>query len=266
MEKVVFITGVSSGFGLAIAMELAESGHKVYGTSRRDGLSLPNVVVLKADVNVFGSITHAVDTIIQKEGRIDVLINNSGIGLGGAIEDFSEQEAEKELNTNFLGVFRTIKCVLPYMRKQQGGTIITIGSIAGLMGIPFQGFYSASKFALEGLMQSLRYEVSGFNIHVVMVNPGDFATGFTQNRQIVMNDVHLAYKSAFDKTIAVIEKDESTGLPAKILSQKVKQIVGLKKPKSRFVVASMEQKLAVLLQKILPSKWFHKILASHYKI
>ncbi|HAK00491.1 MAG TPA: oxidoreductase, partial [Bacteroidales bacterium] len=150
MEKVVFITGVSSGFGLAIAMELAESGHKVYGTSRRDGLSLPNVVVLKADVNVFGSITHAVDTIIQKEGRIDVLINNSGIGLGGAIEDFSEQEAEKELNTNFLGVFRTIKCVLPYMRKQQGGTIITIGSIAGLMGIPFQGFYSASKFALEG--------------------------------------------------------------------------------------------------------------------
>ena len=266
MKKVVFITGISSGFGLAIATQLAAAGPRVYGTSRKSGFSLPGVVTLKADVTQMEEVEAAVAEVIRNEGCLDVLINNAGIGLAGAIEDFREDEAFREINTNLLGVYRTTRCVLPVMRSQNKGTIITISSIAGMMGIPFQGFYASSKFAVEGLMQALRYEVAPFDIQVVMVNPGDFRTGFTGNRQIVGSNTGGAYHSAFEKTLNVIEHDENSGLNAEVLAKKILKIVEMQNPAHRYVVASVEQKLAVMLQRILPAKLFFRILASHYKI
>lgn len=266
MKKVVFITGISSGFGLAMATHLTECGHKVYGTSRKSGFALPGVIVLKADVTRADEVQNAVAEVISHEGRIDVLINNAGIGLAGAVEDFHDNESILEYNTNLLGVHRASRSVLPIMRKQGSGTIITIGSIAGIMGIPFQGFYSASKFALEGLMQAMRYEVAPFGVKVVMVNPGDFQTGFTNNRQIASGTTDKAYKIRFEKALKVIEHDETNGLAAEILARKIGKIVNMQNPAHRYVIASAEQKLAVLLSKILPSKWFFNLIAGHYKV
>lgn len=266
MKKVVFITGVSSGFGLAIAGQLAGQGHTVYGSSRKEHFELDGVRVLKMDVTLPDEVESAVKAIIEREGRIDVLINNAGIGLAGAIEDFSEQEAFAEMNTNFLGAHRCCKAVLPIMRRQKSGTIVTIGSIAGLMGLPFQGFYSASKHALEGLMESLRYEVNPWGINVVMVNPGDFSTGFTANRQLVKNSSKSDSDKALNTTLTVIESDEKSGLKAEMLARKVASIVTMKRPASRYIVASLEQRLAVCLRRLLPPKWFFGILAQHYKV
>ncbi|HSV89272.1 MAG TPA: SDR family oxidoreductase [Bacteroidales bacterium] len=266
MKKVIFITGVSSGLGLAIAKQLEMLGHIVYGSSRNENFDLEGIQVIKMDVTRSGEIDQAIQFIISREGRIDVLINNAGIGLAGAIEDFSEQEAYFEMNTNFLGAYRCCKVVLPYMRKQKGGTIITIGSIAGLMGLPYQGFYSASKFALEGLMESLRYEAKQWGIRVVMVNPGDFRTGFTANRLKVENSVKSEYQKSIIRALTVIGNDETGGLLPDTLARKLSKIIIYKNPKHRYIVASFEQKLAVLLSKILPSKWFSKIIAGHYKV
>jgi len=265
MKKVVLITGVSSGFGRSTAELLSKQGHVVYGTSRSQSTSVPGVQVLKADITRYEEVEYAVQAIFSREGRIDVLINNAGFGVAGAIEDYSEEEAFLEINTNFLGAHRCSKSLLPYMRNQGGGTIIIIGSIAGLIGLPFQGFYSASKFALEGYMQSLRYEVKPFGIQIVMVNPGDFNTGFTANRQLVRETVHSDYSQLFRNTLSVIEKDESAGLQPIVLAKKVARIVAAKKPRHRYIVASFDQKLAVFLSKILPSKWFARLIAGHYK-
>ncbi|HSV87907.1 MAG TPA: SDR family NAD(P)-dependent oxidoreductase, partial [Bacteroidales bacterium] len=154
----------------------------------------------------------------------------------------------------------------PIMRRQKSGTIVTIGSIAGLMGLPFQGFYSASKHALEGLMESLRYEVKPWGINVVMVNPGDFSTGFTANRLLVKNASNSESGKALNTTLSVIESDEKSGLKSEILARKVASIVTMKRPASRYIVASPEQRLAVCLKRLLPPKWFFRVLAQHYKV
>ncbi len=266
MKKVIFITGVSSGFGLQIAKTLSSQGHVVYGTSRKDGYYLEGIKVVRMDVTSDIEVKATIDSIVKDQGRIDVLINNAGIGLGGALQDYTEAESMVELNTNLMGAFRCSKHSLPYMIAQGGGTIITIGSIAGLLALPFQGFYSASKFGVEGFMESLRYEVSRFGVKVVLVNPGDFHTGFTSNRRLVENAKKGNYKDALEKTLAVIENDETGGLDPAILAKKIGRIVSKKSPKHRYIIASLDQKLAVLLKRILPSKLFFKVLASHYKV
>ena len=266
MKKVIFITGVSSGFGLHIAKTLSSQGHVVYGSSRKDGFQLEGVKVVKMDVNDEQEVKSTIDEIVGKEGKLDILINNAGIGLGGALQDFSEKESMIELNTNLLGVFRCSKFALPHMISNGDGKIITIGSIAGLLALPFQGFYSASKFGVEGFLESLRYEVSKFGVKVVLVNPGDFHTGFTSNRKLIEGAKEGNYKDALEKTLAVIEKDETGGLDPAILAKKVGRIVNKKNPRHRYIIASLDQKLAVLLKRILPSKLFYKILASHYKV
>lgn len=265
MGKVIFITGVSSGFGKAMAEGLSGQGHVVYGSSRRPGFKTEGVQVLKMDVTVEEEVKQAVQTIVDREGRIDVLINNAGFGLAGALEDFTEEEAKMEFETIVLGAYRCSRSVLFHMRRQKAGMILSVGSIAGLMGIPFQGFYSASKFGLEGLMQALRYEVSRHGINVVMLNPGDFDTGFTKNRRLVEKTPDSDYKERFFRTLDVIEKDEGSGLKADVLAKKVTSIVGKRNPRHRYIVASFDQKLAVFLNRALPPKWFFRIIGSHYK-
>jgi len=171
------------------------------------------------------------------------------------------------MDTNFLGLVHLTREVLPLMRKQGGGTIINFGSIGGLMGLPFQGFYSASKFAIEGFSEALRMEVKQFNIKVVVINPGDFHTNNSINRRgFIVDSADDPYKTQFDKTLLIIENDESKGWVPEILAKKMIKIVECKNPKQRYVIASLEQKLAVVLKYILPGKIFSKILESHYGI
>ena len=166
-----------------------------------------------------------------------------------------------------MGMVYMLKEVLPAMREQRRGMIVNFSSIGGLMGLPFQAFYSAGKFAIEGLSEALRMEIKQFNIKVVVINPGDFHTNNTANRRKFLAEVaDDPYAKQFRETLSVIEKDENGGWPPDILARKLVKVIEKKNPHSRYVIAAFEQKLAVVLKRILPASWFSKILAPHYRI
>lgn len=268
MKKVILITGISSGFGKETARLLAEKGHTVYGTLRTGIGTEEKVHYLNMNLTDFESIKKAVSVIIEKEGRIDILVNNAGMHTGGPIETTPVENIKLQMDTNFLGTVNLTREVLPVMRKQGGGTIISFSSIGGLMGLPLQGFYSAAKFAIEGFSEALRMEVNQFNIKVVLINPGDFHTSNSANRRNYMapTDTNDPYNAQYTKTMAIIEKDESNGWEPVVLAGKIVKIVECKNPRQRYIIASFEQKLAVALNYILPSKLFRMILQDHYKI
>jgi NAD(P)-dependent dehydrogenase (short-subunit alcohol dehydrogenase family) len=265
MKKVILITGISSGFGKKTAELLAHNGHIVYGTIRTDCEVDPAIHVLKMDLMDAHSIKNAVDEVIKNEGCIDILINNAGMHLGGPIEEAPAELFTRQMATNVNGLVYMLQAVLPHMRDQSQGTIINFSSIGGLMGLPFQPFYSASKFAIEGLSEALRIEVKNFNIKVIVINPGDFHTNNTANR----TNITVAggpYEAQFKKSLEEIENDENGGWDPIILAQKIVRIVECKNPKNRYIIASFVQKLAVFLKKILPEKAFSNLLGSFYKI
>jgi NAD(P)-dependent dehydrogenase (short-subunit alcohol dehydrogenase family) len=268
MKKVILITGISSGFGKQTAELLAAEGHTVYGTVRRDVEISPSVIGLKLDLTNTDSIRQSVQTILKKEGRIDVLINNAGMHTGGPIETSPIENIKLQMDTNFLGMVNLTREVLPAMRKQGGGTIVNFSSIGGLMGLPFQAFYSAGKFAIEGFSEALRMEVRQFNIKIVLINPGDFHTNNSANRRnfLAPTDTIDPYNGQYLKTLAIIEKDEANGWEPKVLAKKLIRIAESKNPRQRYIIASFEQKLAVALKYILPGKLFGMILEDHYKI
>ena len=263
---VVFITGISSGFGLETAKLLSQEGHTVYGTVRREVEPLSKVHYFQVDVRDSKAVKKTVDEIVEKEGRIDVLVNNAGMGIGGPLEFATEEEIHLQMDTNFMGLVHCVDAVLPHMRQQGSGKIIALSSIGGLMGLPFQGFYSASKFAIEGYCEALRLEVKQQGTKVVVLRPGDFSTGFTGSRKKVASEAafqaYPIYKTAMEK----VEHDENGGLKPVVLARKISQILQKKNPRSGYVVASFEQKLSVLLKRILPAKWFARILGSYYKL
>ena len=263
---VVFITGISSGFGLETARLLSQEGHTVYGTVRRDVEPLPKVHYLQVDVRDKQAVSETVRQVVEKEGRIDVLINNAGMGIGGPLEFSSLEDAERQMDVNWMGMVRFLHYVLPVMRAQGGGKILCFSSIGGLMGLPFQGLYSASKFAIEGYCEALRLETKAFGIQVVVIEPGDFATAFTAQRKSVADpQAYEVYKS-YAKSLASIEHDETTGLKPEFLADKIAKIVRKKRPRYQYVISTLEQRLSVTLKKILPPSWFAAILGSYYKL
>ena len=264
--KVVMITGVSSGFGRAMAVKLASQGHKVYGTVRREVEALPGVTYVQAEVQDEASVAAAVNAVVAAEGRIDVFINNAGMGIGGPIEFTPLEDASRQMDINFMGMVRFLHYVVPQMRRQGGGRILCFSSIGGLMGLPFQGFYSASKFAIEGYCEALRLELRGKNIDVVLIEPGDFATGFTASRKSTLEpEAYTAYPT-YAESLKSIEHDEQSGLKPEFLAEKVARIVACKHPAYHYIISTLEQRLSVTLKALLPQSWFAAILASYYKL
>jgi NAD(P)-dependent dehydrogenase (short-subunit alcohol dehydrogenase family) len=268
MKKIVLITGISSGFGKQTARILAEKGHSVYGTIRRYTFSDTPVHYLTMDLTDHNSIKSAVKTVIEKEGRIDVLINNAGMHTGGPAETSPIENIRLQMDTNFTGMAQITREVLTVMRNQGGGTIINFSSIGGLMGLPFQSYYSASKFAIEGFSEALRMEVNSFNIKVIVINPGDFHTSNSANRRnyLAPTGSDDPYYEQFNKTLKVIEKDEANGWKPEVLAEKIARIIECRNPRQRYIIGSFEQKLAVWIKAILPGKLFRLILQDHYKI
>lgn len=267
MTKVVFITGISSGFGRHTSAYLAQKGYKVYGTCRKACEHDPLVNVFEMDVTDLRAVEKCIGQVLEKEGRIDVLINNAGMHTGGAVEVAPYEDIRLQIETNFMGMIHTIKSVLPAMRSQGRGTIVNIGSIGGLMGLPFQGIYSAGKFAVEGLSEALRMELRQFNIKIIVINPGDFHTNNTLNRKNVFKTGNIeVYEDQFRKTLSIIENDENGGKHPEILARMMFKILEKKRPSNRYVIASFEQKFAVVLKQILPGSWFEAILLGHYGI
>jgi NAD(P)-dependent dehydrogenase (short-subunit alcohol dehydrogenase family) len=268
MNKVIFITGISSGFGKQTARLLAAAGHTVYGTVRKESEISQGVNYLTMDLTDLNSIQKAVSAVVEKEGRIDVLINNGGMHTGGPVESLPVEYIKLQMDTNFLGMVHLIREVLPHMRRQGGGKIINVSSIGGLMGLPFQGYYSAAKFAVEGFTEALRMEVNQFNIKVILINPGDFHTSNSANRRNFLAPAATddPYRKQFETSLAVIEKDEAKGWDPVILAGKMVKIVAAENPAQRYIISSFEQKLAVALKYILPGKIFRMILQDHYKV
>jgi NAD(P)-dependent dehydrogenase (short-subunit alcohol dehydrogenase family) len=185
-KKVILITGTNSGFGWLAANSCATLGHKVYATMRytkgrnaekaKALVQQANIEVLDVDVIKGKSVTDAVTTIIKKEGRIDVLVNNAGVYATGIAETFTDEDLDKVMDVDVRGPWRTIRAVLPFMRKQREGLIINISSVAGRFSFPFQTVYNTAKFAVEGLTEGLHYEVRPLGVDVVMIQPGAFPT------------------------------------------------------------------------------------------
>jgi len=265
-KKVVLITGVSSGFGRAMAQRLSERGHIVYGTVRSEVEPFFGVHYLTMDVRDLGQVRCAVQQVISEQGRIDVLISNAGLGIGGPIEFMPMEDVERQMDVNFHGLVRMTQAVLPYMRSRRQGRIIAFSSIGGLIGLPFQGFYSASKFAVEGFCEALRMEVRAHGIEVVTIEPGDFQTGFTAKRSKVSDPAAMAAYPAYEKSMQGIEHDENTGLKPDFLARKMVRIVECKRPSCHYVIATLVQKTSILLKVILPPMWFSRLIGWFYKL
>jgi len=236
-QRVVLITGASTGIGKACADHLHQRGYRVYGTSRNPspGPASAGFEVLKMDVDVDSSVARGIEWVLEREGRLDVLVNNAGFGIAGSIEDTSIEEAKAQFETNFFGVLRVCRAVLPIMREQRAGYIVTIGSLAGRVGWPFQGLYSASKYALEGLTEALRLEVRPFGIHVVLIEPGDFNTTFTARRQRAVASLqNPAYRARYETALKIAEADERKGAHPLKIARLLENIIQDPAPRLRY--------------------------------
>lgn len=270
LNRVVLISGASSGIGKACAKRLASEGDTVYGTSRHPDESAAGSSgfhLLAMDVNSDESVSAVIERIVQAEGRIDVVVNNAGFGIAGAVEDTSIEEAKALFETNFFGMLRVCRTVLPVMRRAQHGTIVNISSLGGRIGLPYQGLYSATKFAVEGMSEALRMEARQFGIHVTMIEPGDFRTRFTASRRYVDGaKENSAYQDSFERTIKVAEKDEQTGSSPEQIANLLVRILGSRSPRVRYSVGGISQRGAAILKGILPSRIFEWALMKYYKV
>ena len=267
MTKVVFITGASSGIGKSIGTYLHEKGYKVYGTSRNPANVTTSVFPLvQLDVRDEASIAQAIQTVVQQEGRLDILINNAGVGITGAIEEVATEEIVNNFQTNVFGPIAVIKAVLPTMRSQKKGLIINITSIAGYMGLPFRGYYSSSKGALELITESLRMEVKPFGVEVTNVAPGDFATNIAAGRYHAPVQENSPYKEVYQMSLDMMNEHVDSGGDPIEMAHAIYKIIQTPKPKVRYVVGAPMQKFSLFLKKILPGKRYEKLLMNHYKI
>lgn len=267
MSKVVLITGGSSGIGKSIGEFLMNKGFKVYGTSRNPDKNKNSVFPLVAlDVTKKDTIADCITTILKTENTIDVLINNAGAGITGPIEETPEEEIKKNFETNFFGPINVIKAVLPQMRKQNSGLIINVTSIAGYMGLPYRGIYSASKGALEILTEAFRMELKGFNIEMTNVAPGDFATNIASGRYHAPLLENSPYKKPYGDTLELMNTHVDNGSDPNVMAQAVFKIINTKSPKVHYKVGEFMQKFSIVLKRILPDKVYEKLLMNHYKL
>lgn len=265
--KVVLITGGSSGIGKAIGEFLLDKGFSVYGTSRNpDRVPLSRFPLVALEVRDADSIKRAVAEVIEKAGRIDVLINNAGVGITGPIEEIPTDEIRGNFETNLFGPIEVIKAVLPGMRSQKSGLIINITSIAGYMGLPYRGIYSASKGALELITEALRMEVKPFGINITNIAPGDFATNIASGRYHAPLNNDSPYFKPYGNTLKMMDSHVDTGSDPSEMAQAVFIIINEKNPAIHYKVGAFMQKFSIILKRVLPDKVYEKMLMKHYKL
>ena len=267
MSKVVLITGGSSGIGKSVGEFLKDKGFTVYGTSRNPK-NYPDSLfpIVALDVADNKSILHRIKEVIGKEGKIDVLINNAGAGITGPIEEIPEAEIKRNFDTNFFGPINVIKAVLPYMRQQNSGLIINVTSIAGYMGLPYRGVYSASKGALELITEAFRMEIKGFNINMANVAPGDFATNIAAGRYHAPVLDNSSYKKPYSNTLKLMDEHVDSGQDPLLMAKSIYKIIQAKNPKVHYKVGEFMQKFSIVLKRILPDNVYEKLLMKHYKL
>jgi len=267
-KKVVLVTGGSSGIGRSIGNFLKDKGFTVYGTTRnlQKNQDFTDFELLELDVRKTETIHTALQMLLKKEGKLDILINNAGIGITGPIEETPNEAIQNAFETNFIGPLNMMKATLPIMRSQQQGRIINITSIAGKMGLPYRGIYSASKGALDLATEAIRLETKKFGIHISTLAPGDFATNIAAGRFHAPVVKESPYKEPYEQTLQMINDDvDKAGDPVEV-AKKVYRILQSGAPKVHYKVGSFMQKFSIVLKKILPGKVYENLLRNHYKL
>ena len=267
MSKVVLITGASSGIGESIATFLNDKGFIVYGTSRNPkNIEKYPFNLIALDVTKKETIQKAVETVVENEGRLDILINNAGMGITGAVEETPVNEMKAVFDTNFYGVVDCIQIAAPYLRKNKESLIINVTSIAGYMGLPFRGVYSSVKGALKILTESLNMEMQQFGIDVVSVAPGDFATNIAAGRYHTPVFDDSPYKEVYQRNLDLMDAHVDDGKDPEVMARAVLKIINSKKRKIHYKVGAFMEKFSIVLKAILPDKVYQKLLMNHYKM
>ncbi|MCE1252110.1 MAG: oxidoreductase [Anaerolineae bacterium] len=268
MQKVVLVTGASSGIGRATALALNENGYTVYAAARRlermEDLKELGIRPIKLDVSDEQSMVDAVQNIIQEAGSIDVLVNNAGYGSYGAVEDVPMLEARRQIEVNLFGLARMIQLVLPGMRSRRSGKIVNITSIGGKMATPFGGWYHASKFAVEGLSDSLRNEERPFGIDVIVIEPGgvksEWGTIAMQNLEKTIRG--SAYEDLANRVLKAISATENHNAEASVIGNLIVRALAAPKPRARYRAGYMSE--IVLLRRFISDAMFDWFIMNQF--
>jgi len=254
--RVVVVTGASAGIGSATAGRLHRDGWTVVGASRR-GTSPGTWRPLVMDVDDDGSVAEGMAGVLAEHGRLDAVVACAGWGLAGPVEQTPVADAKDQLETNFWGAVRVVQAALPTMRAAGTGRIVLVSSIGGLLGIPFQAFYSASKFAMEGYGEALAYEVAPFGIDVTMVEPGNVRTDFTSNRRdVAVPGGPDPYGVASAKALAKMVEDEGNGVPPEEVATVIAKVLGSARAPRRASVGKLGERVGILGKRLLPYRLF----------
>ena len=260
-KQVVVITGGSSGIGKNAAEILSRKEYIVYELSR-SGQDNGKITHINCDITNCSEVESAIKSVIDSEGKIDILINNAGFGISGALEFTEIEDVKRIFDVNLFGAIRTIKAVVPYMRAQKSGRIVNVSSVAGDIALPFQSMYSATKASLNSLTLALRSELAPFNISVTAVLPGDASSGFTAARKKthVGDDI---YSGRIERSVAIMERDELRGMDSKIVAKSV-VMAATKRNVLAIYTIGFSYKLFVLIVKLLPRTLTNRIVAMIY--
>ena len=255
-RRVVLVTGASSGIGQGTAELFAQRDYRVFGTSRKPTAAggSSDVTMLPLDVRSDESVSACLTAVSDLTDRLDILVNNAGYELAGALEELSLDEAKAQFETNFFGVTRMVNAVLPLMRRQQQGQIINVTSLAGLIGVPFLGIYSASKFALDGYTEALRHEVKPLNIRVSQIEVGFLKTPMMRHRQEGAGRIK-EYDPWRQRALDAVREMEETGPGPELVAETVLRIAGNKTPRLRYIVGQ-QARLVTSLRRFLPERAF----------
>jgi NAD(P)-dependent dehydrogenase (short-subunit alcohol dehydrogenase family) len=257
VERTIVVTGASAGIGLACADRMAAAGWSVVGTSRR-GTGSAGWTPLVMDVDSDQSVAAGFDAVLADHGRLDAVVACAGWGLAGPVESTPIEVARSQMETNFWGAVRVVQHALAPLRSQGHGRIVLISSIGGILGLPFQSFYSASKFALEGYGEALAYEVEPFGIEVTLVEPGNVRTEFTERRRTVAPAATDPYRDALDRAITVMAADEADGIDPDAVARVVQRILESARPPRRVSVAKPGERVGIVAKRLLPFRVFER--------
>lgn len=266
-KRITLVTGASSGIGMAVARLMAENGYTVYGTSRRanyenadfNGASYTMIPLTLEDE---GSVKKAIDYVIEKQGRIDIVVNAAGRGIAGAIEETTAEEAAEQFDICLFGVVRVLNHVLPNMRAQKSGMIINIGSLSACLPVPFQAMYSACKAALFSMTTLLRLELAPFGVKACTVEPGNTISGFIESRKYAGKTCNTAYRKHLERSLCVINSETAAYSPETV-AKAVLKVARMKNPPVR-VTPGLAYKILYGLSKFAPWKIKEKALRAVY--
>lgn len=265
--KSILVTGATTGIGAATAQVLAEAGHRVWGTGRRVEMSIPAPGVsgfVRLDVTSEDSIAEAIEKIIDEGHGLDAVINNAGIGMMGAMGDTTEDEMLSVYQTNVIGLHTVSRLTIPHLIRSKGH-LIHVGSVAGVVGLPFRGVYCSSKAAVELIAEAQSMELARHGVRVTVLRPGDFRTAINQNRLRVASPDKDTYPG-FEKVCDAVNAEVAHASEPEDMGRAVLKLLGQSRPPLYVTVAPPLQKIAILLKRWLPARTFERLIARRYPL